>query len=51
VSAFQRGPAALLVSIDYFGIIAATAISFFVYLEVPTALMVAGSGLIAVTGL
>jgi drug/metabolite transporter (DMT)-like permease len=51
VSAFRHGPAALLVPIDYFGIIAATAISFFAYLEVPTASMIVGSGLVAVTGL
>jgi len=51
VSAFRHGPAALLVPIDYFGIIAATTISFFAYLEVPTASMVVGSGLVAVTGL
>jgi drug/metabolite transporter (DMT)-like permease len=50
VAAFRHGPAAVLVPIDYFGIVAATAIGFFAYREEPTTLAIAGSGLIAVTG-
>jgi drug/metabolite transporter (DMT)-like permease len=48
--AFRHAPAAVLVPIDYFGIVAAMAIGFFVYREVPTASAIIGSGLIAVTG-
>jgi hypothetical protein len=40
----------VLVPIDYFGIVAATAIGLFAYREEPTTLAIAGSGLIAVTG-
>jgi len=50
VGAFRHGPAAALVPVDYFGIVAATAIGFFAYREVPTASAVVGSGLIAITG-
>jgi drug/metabolite transporter (DMT)-like permease len=50
VGAFRHGPAAVLVPIDYFGIVAAMAISFFAFREVPTASAVVGSGLIAIMG-
>jgi drug/metabolite transporter (DMT)-like permease len=50
VGAFRHGPAAVLVPIDYFGIVAATAIGFLAYREEPTVSAIVGSGLIAVTG-
>jgi drug/metabolite transporter (DMT)-like permease len=50
VAAFRHGPVAVLVPIDYFGIVAAMAIGFFAYREVPTTLAIAGSGLIVITG-
>jgi uncharacterized membrane protein len=50
VAAFRHGPAVVLVPVDYFGIVAATAIGFFAYRELPTVSAIIGSALIAVTG-